>query len=111
MLVQQLGEAIVGPRLYPGKAGPPGDPQEQSDTLWDSDVVVLGGLNGSPELVVAANGDVIYSRYRHDYRHSPDGSVWIDGGRDYTRSGVPTGEWDAFVTLRIVEDKLIIVED
>ena len=57
--------------------------------------------------VVADNGDVIYSRYRHDYRHSPDKSVWIDGGRDYTRHG-GKGE---FVTLRIVEDKLTIVEE
>lgn len=57
--------------------------------------------------VKADNGDVIYSRYRHDYRHSPDKSVWIDGGRDYTRHG-GMGE---FVTLRIVEDKLIIVEE
>ena len=57
--------------------------------------------------VVADNGDVIYSKYRHDYRHSPDGSVWIDGGRDYTRHG---GR-GMFVTLRIIEDKLTIVED
>ncbi len=56
--------------------------------------------------VVANNGDVIYSRYRYDYRNSPDGSVWIDGGRDYMRHG-GMGE---FVTLRIVEDKLTIVE-
>lgn len=57
--------------------------------------------------VVANNGDVIYSHYRHDYRRSPDGSVWIDGGRDYTR-------WSGsgpMVTLRIVKDKLTIVED
>lgn len=59
--------------------------------------------------VVAANGDVIYSQYRHDYRHSEDGTVWIDGGRDYTRSGVtPVGP--GFVTLRIVKDELVIVE-
>ena len=37
--------------------------------------------------VVAENGDVIYSRFRHDYRWSPDKSVMIDGGRDYTRWG------------------------
>lgn len=37
--------------------------------------------------VVARNGDIVYSRYRHDYRRSPDGSVWIDGGRDYLHSG------------------------
>lgn len=56
--------------------------------------------------IVAKNGDVIYSRFRHDYRWSPDESVMIDGGRDYTRhnGGGP------IITLRIVEDKLIIVE-
>jgi hypothetical protein len=36
--------------------------------------------------VVANNGEIIYSRYRHDYRVSTDGSVFIDGGRDYTRT-------------------------
>ena len=35
--------------------------------------------------IVADNGDIIYSRYRHDMRTSPDESVWIDGGRDYSR--------------------------
>jgi len=34
----------------------------------------------------ADNGEVIYSRFRHDYVTSQDGSVSIDGGRDYTRT-------------------------
>jgi len=55
--------------------------------------------------IVADNGDVIYSRYRHDYRWSPDKSVMIDGGRDYDRHNMG-GE---LVTLRIVEDKLCLV--
>ena len=55
--------------------------------------------------VVAKNGDVIYSRYRHDYRTSPDGSVWIDGGRDYLRYN---GQ-DETVRLMIVKDKLEII--
>lgn len=38
--------------------------------------------------VIADNGDVIYSRHRHDFRESDDGSVWIDGGRDYVRTNV-----------------------
>ncbi len=33
----------------------------------------------------ADNGDVIFSRYRHGYVTSPDGTVMIDGGRAYTR--------------------------
>ncbi len=57
--------------------------------------------------IVAKNGDVVYSRYRHDYRWSPDESVMIDGGRDYTRHNCG-GD---IVTLRIVEDKLTIVEE
>lgn len=66
--------------------------------------------------IVAKNGDVIYSRYRHDYRWSPDASVMIDGGRDYTRTGRSSSadsglDLVAFVTLRIVKDKLIIVGD
>ena len=57
--------------------------------------------------IVAKNGDVIYSKYRHDFRYSPDGSVMIDGGRDYTKNN-GGGE---IVTLRIVKDKLVLVED
>lgn len=35
--------------------------------------------------VVADDGEVIYSAYRHDYTTSKDGSVFIDGGREYIR--------------------------
>lgn len=56
--------------------------------------------------IVADNGDVIYSAYRHDFRTSPDKSVWIDGGRDYVRTG---GE--KTVQIKIIEDKLVIIED
>lgn len=54
--------------------------------------------------VVADNGDIIYSRSRHDYHTSADGSVWIDGGRDYTRSGLYDS--DKFVTL-VVRDGVL----
>jgi hypothetical protein len=63
--------------------------------------------------IVAANGDVVYSAYRHDFRNSPDGSVWIDGGRDYVRTGsvVPeNGGSNRFVTLKFVKDKLVVEE-
>jgi len=59
--------------------------------------------------IMAKNGDVIYSHYRHDYRHSEDGTVWIDGGRDYTRSGLYPDAKDLFKTLRIVEGALCVV--
>lgn len=57
--------------------------------------------------VVAANGDIIYSRYRHDYRHSPDGTAMVDGGRDYFRTG-PVGI--GTVTLQIVDGELKITK-
>lgn len=56
--------------------------------------------------IVAKNGDVIYSRYRHDYRGSPDGSVWIDGGRNYVHSG-PIGL--GMVELQIKEGELCVL--
>lgn len=51
--------------------------------------------------IKAQNGEIIYSRYRHDYRESADGSVFIDGGRDYTRHG--DGE---LVELKIINGEL-----
>ena len=64
----------------------------------------ISAVENDIEGIVANNGDVIYSRYRHDYRFSPDGSVMIDGGRDYTRNngGGP------IVTLQIQDDELCI---
>lgn len=50
--------------------------------------------------VVADDGEVIYSKYRHDYVTSVDGSVFIDGGRNYTKTSL---------TRKIV--KLVINKD
>lgn len=57
--------------------------------------------------VVADNGDVIYSHYRHHYNISNDGSVFIDGGRDYIKG--PTGK--RYVNIHVKGGKLHIVED
>jgi len=57
--------------------------------------------------VKAFNNEVIYSRYRHDYRMSSDKTVFIDGGRDYLRSGMY--ETDRFVNMKVIKDRLEIV--
>lgn len=59
--------------------------------------------------VIADNGDIIYSRHRHDYRVSDDKSVWIDGGRSYVRSGLY--DKSKFTTLIVKEGKLIQMEN
>lgn len=64
----------------------------------------ISAVENDIEGIVAENGDVIYSRFRHDMRRSPDGTVWIDGGRDYTRHG-----GGKFVTLQIQGDELCII--
>jgi hypothetical protein len=38
--------------------------------------------------IVADNGEVIYSRYRHDFVYSTDRTVFVDGGRDYVKSSM-----------------------
>lgn len=68
---------------------------------------IFNALSVMPETihaVVANNGDIIYSHYRHHYNISTDGSVWIDGGRDYTRSAVCDT-----VKLKINQNRLEIV--
>lgn len=57
--------------------------------------------------IKADDGSIIYSHCRHDMRTSPDQSVWIDGGRDYVR----TGNASRLVTLRIANDQLVEAVD
>jgi len=55
--------------------------------------------------IIADDGEVIFSRYRHDYHTSRDGSVFVDGGRDYVRF---SGGQQRVVKLVIDKDKLVI---
>lgn len=55
--------------------------------------------------IVANDGEVIYSAYRHDFTRSKDGSVFIDGGRDYVRRSL-----GSLVKLKIVKDKIEVIE-
>lgn len=59
-------------------------------------------VEGVIDGVVAADGEIIYSRFRHDFRYSKDHTTFIDGGRDYVHCGLPCvnirmkvvdGEW------------------
>lgn len=69
------------------------------------DLVITDGISATEETIAGIlDGDeVIYSRYRHDYRVGKTG-VMIDGGRDYLRSS--NGK---IVILKIVDDKLEVV--
>ena len=64
---------------------------------------------------VADDGEVIVSGYRHDYRRSKDGTVFIDGGRDYTRYGHISVDPNVdpirtkLVQVKVVEDNLVVV--
>jgi hypothetical protein len=56
--------------------------------VQDDTVYITSGASAFAEPIegiVARNGEVIFSRYRHDYHSSTDGSVTVDGGRDYLR--------------------------
>jgi hypothetical protein len=56
--------------------------------------VTEGTWNGA----MADDGEIIFSRWRHDYRMSTDGTAMVDGGRDYFKS---------FFSVRAVHLKLI----
>lgn len=52
-----------------------------------SSVYITSGASAveNPISAVESGGEIIYSRYRHDFRRTKDGIAIIDGGRDYTK--------------------------
>jgi hypothetical protein len=61
-----------------------------------------------PFLGVAIDGQVIYSRYRHDYREH--NGVFVDGGRDYLRWGGCRITDGKVVKLSVVQDHIEIID-
>jgi hypothetical protein len=52
-----------------------------------------------------SEGEVVYSRYRHDYRASKNGA-FVDGGRDYFRYGGDKFDDYNIVKFRVEKDHL-----
>lgn len=73
----------------------------------DGNVYVTNAISATVDPfygVAAENGEIIYSRWRHDYRTSEDGTAVADGGRDYFKGrGTP-------VALQIIGPDVVIVE-
>ena len=64
--------------------------------------------------LMADNGEIIFSRYRHDFRVSEDGTVSIDGGLDYFRCSIRSDDTSLTMDARrkkLKVDKDRIVED
>lgn len=72
-----------------------------------TDMVITDGISATEDVIIGIlDGDeVIYSRYRHDYREGKTGVI-IDGGRDYTRSS-----GGHMVKMKINEGKLEVIEN
>lgn len=69
--------------------------------ITSGESVAEGTWNGC----VAKNGEIIFSRWRHDYRTSSDGTACVDGGRDYFKGyGNP-------VSLKLKNGRMVIVNE
>jgi hypothetical protein len=67
--------------------------------------MICNGVSSTePFNALQIGDDIIYSRYRHDYREY--NGAMVDGGRDYFRWGGDTG---VPVKLQVVKDELVIV--
>ena len=76
-------------------------------TPWTQELIITDGSWIEDEEIVgiiADDGEIIYSRYRHDYRISTDESVFIDGGREYTR--MPLVGPERMVRLTVFKGRL-----
>lgn len=71
----------------------------------DGQIYITSGqsaVEGTIWGIQAKDGEIIYSRFRHDYRVSKDKSVFIDGGRDYTKSSL-----NELIPMNIVDGKFM----
>ncbi|HET8686332.1 MAG TPA: hypothetical protein VFM18_06670 [Methanosarcina sp.] len=65
-----------------------------------------GAVENSIVGAIANDGEIIYSRHRWDCRHSKDGSIFIDGGRDYVRTNARN-----FCTLEVIGPDIFVFEN
>lgn len=73
-----------------------------------SEIYITSGASAVEGVIFgirADDGEIIYSRYRHDYRSSKDGSVFIDGGRDYVRASS-----NKYLQLKVVDGEFYELE-
>jgi hypothetical protein len=53
--------------------------------------------------------EIIFSRFRHDYRSTTSGKISVDGGQDYIKLTYDTPSFN-YVNLKLQDDKLILVD-
>lgn len=70
---------------------------------FDGRVTITDAISATePFEGLLIDDDIIYSRYRHDFREH--NGVFIDGGRDYTRIGGSRMAEATVVKLKVVDD-------
>jgi hypothetical protein len=78
-----------------------------------SSVYIMNALSAAEEPFegILYRDEVIYSRFRHDFRSSSDGRVFVDGGRDYLRWGGEGMAEGKIVRLQIVGSELMVLPE
>ena len=98
--------------FYTEKAHPRGS--NYFALYFDGDTLMItDGLPSIKDVVfkgIEAEDEVVYSRYRHDYRAGKNGA-FVDGGRDYFRYGGDKFEDYNIVSFRVVKDHLEFINE
>lgn len=77
-----------------------------------SSLMITDGLHSVKDVVfsgIEAEGEVVYSRYRHDFRRGKNGA-YVDGGRDYFKYGGDRFDDYNIVKFKVVGDHLEFIE-
>lgn len=76
-------------------------------------MMITNGLSAVDGVIfegIEAEGEVVYSRYRHDYRRGKNGA-FVDGGRDYFRYGGDRFDDYNRVQFKVVNGNIEFVEE
>lgn len=75
--------------------------------------MITDGLRSIKDVVfqgLEAEGEVVYSRFRHDFRAVKNGA-FVDGGRDYFKYGGDRLSDYNVVKFKVVEDRLEFIDE
>lgn len=98
--------------FYTEKAHPRGSNYFALYFKGDS-LMITDGLPSIKDVVfngLEAEGEVFYSRYRHDFRYAKN-NAFVDGGRDYFRYGGDSFNDYNVVKFKVVEDRLEFINE
>lgn len=95
--------------FYTENAHPEGSHYFGVYTNFEGHTMITDGISATESFSgLEIDNEIIYSRYRHDFREH--NGIFVDGGRDYMKCGGARIADANAVTLQVIDSRVVIAE-